>query len=433
MHVQQAASLTIERLLSGRGSLNSIMPDFYQKLPRVQHAKYKEICFGTCRWYYRLEVLLGQLTEKPMKSSEYRVKAILFVGLYQLMSMRTPSHAVVNEAVDTARRLNKPWARSLINAILREFSRSGENAVRQNLKEDTFKQAHPQWFLESIQQQFPDDWSSIIKVNNSHPPLCLRVNLRKIKRSDYLDQLSKKGIPARPANISPAGVYLLQGLPVHQIPGFRDGVVSIQDESAQLAAYFLSPQKKERGLDACSAPGGKAGHLLEIEPSIQFLILDKKDHRLQQLKSNFKRLQLFADMKVADASDVDSWWDGRRFDFILLDAPCSGSGVIRRNQDIRVLLQPEQVTNNVESQEQLLENLWQCVTDDGRLLYVTCSLFAEENNDLIERFTAKRGDCKTEKLQLSPDVPHKVCSSGIQLLPNIDGGDGFFYSLLKKC
>lgn len=432
MHLQQAASLTIERLISGRGSLSTLMPGFYEKLPRTQHPKYKEICFGSCRWYYRLEILLEQLSDKPIKKSEYRVRAIIIVGLYQLMSMRTPSHAVVNEAVDSARRLNKPWARSLINAVLREFTRSGDKMVRQLLKEDNFKHAHPLWLIERLQAQFPDDWQAIVKANNSHPPLCLRVNLRKIKRDSYLQLLSDKNIPAKPATISPAGVYLLQGLPVNQIPGFRDGLVSVQDEAAQLAAYFLSPDKNKRGLDACAAPGGKAGHLLEMEPSTQLLVLDNKEERLEKVKSNFKRLQVYANMQVADAADVSSWWDGRRFDFILLDAPCSASGVIRRNPDIRLLLNPDQIESNSLLQKELLDTLWGCLTDGGQLLYATCSLFGEENNELIEHFAAKRGDCLTEALTLDSAVPHKKHSSGIQLLPNSDGTDGFFYSLLKK-
>ena len=432
MHLQQAASLTIERLISGRGSLATLMPGFYEKLPRAQHPKYKEICFGSCRWYYRLEALLNQLSDKPIKSSEHRVRAIIIVGLYQLMSMRTPSHAVVNEAVDSARRLNKPWARSLINAVLREFTRSGDKMVRQLLKEDSFKHAHQPWLVDNLQEQFPEDWLNIIKANNSHPPLCLRVNLRKIKRDSYLQMLSEKNIPAKAATISPAGVYLFQGMPVNQIPGFREGLVSVQDEAAQLAAYFLRPDKNARGLDACAAPGGKAGHLLEMEPSIQLLVLDNKEERLEKIKSNFKRLQVYANMQVADASDVSSWWDGRRFDFILLDAPCSASGVIRRNPDIRLLLSPEQVEQNSVLQKELLENLWGCLTDGGSLLYATCSLFGQENNDLIENFAAKRGDCVTERLTLDSSVPHKTYSSGIQLIPNCDGADGFFYSLLKK-
>ena len=432
MHLQQAASLTIERLISGRGSLSTLMPDFYGKLPSSQHPKYKEICFGSCRWYYRLDILLEQLSDKPIKATEHRVRAIILVGIYQLMSMRTPSHAVVNEAVDSARRLNKPWARSLINAVLREFTRTGDKMVRQLLKEDLFKHAHPPWMVERLQQQFPEDWQSIIKANNSHPPLCLRVNLRKIKRESYLQMLSEKSIPAKPAEISPAGVYLFQGLPVHQIPGFREGLVSVQDEAAQLAAYFLRPDKNTRGLDACAAPGGKAGHLLEMEPSTQLLVLDNKEERLEKIKSNFKRLQVYADMQVADAVDVSSWWDGRRFDYILLDAPCSGSGVIRRNPDIRLLLSPEQVENNSSLQKELLDNLWNCLADGGSFLYATCSLFAEENNHLIENFAAKRGDCLTEPLIFDKSVPHKEYSSGIQLLPTSDGADGFFYSLLKK-
>ena len=424
----QAASLTLERVIARRGSLSNIMPEYEGRLPPQQVPKYKELCFGSCRWFYRIQSIINQLVERPLKDGEVRVRAILTVAIYQLLETNTPDHAVVNEAVDISRKLNKPWAKGLINALLRECIRS-----RRSLSKDDqlYRHAHNHWFMDKITSLYADEWARIIKANNHRPPLCLRVNLRRIKRDNYLAMLSDQNISAHPSSFLPSAVYLTSPMPVHSIPGFRDGLVSVQDEGAQLAGYLLNLERNDRCLDACSAPGGKAGHLLEVEPSIHLVALELKEHKLGFIASNMARLRLYAHLQQGDATNLD-WWDGRQYNAILIDAPCSGSGVVRRHPDIKIQLDQERVDENRAIQQPMLQQLWQTLRDDGKLLYCTCSIFPEENDQIIDEFTTTCGDAVVEPIQLPEGIAYNKTVNGVQLLPTMSANDGFYYSLLKK-
>ena len=424
----QAASLTLERIISRRGSLSTIMPEYEARLQAQQVPKYKELCFGSCRWFYRIQSIIDQLVERPLKANEIRVRAILTVAIYQLLETHTPDHAVVSESVDIARKLNKPWAKGLINALLRECIRT-----RRSLAKDDgmYRHAHSAWFLEKIQKHYPDHWVQIVKANNHRPPLCLRVNLRRIRREDYLIMLGEQNISAHASPFLPSAAYLTTPMPVHLIPGFREGLVSVQDEGAQLAGYLLNVEKNERCLDACSAPGGKAGHLLEMEPSIHLIALELRERKLGTIASNMARLKVYAHLQQGDATSLD-WWDGRQFKAILVDAPCSCSGVVRRHPDIKILLEQEQIEENTVIQQKILQQLWQTLAVGGSLLYSTCSLFPEENEAIIEAFTTTCGNAEVETISLPEGMAQIKTPNGVQIIPSISSNDGFYYSLLKK-
>jgi len=428
MHQMQAASLTLERVIARRGSLSTIMPEYEGRLPAQRVPKYKELCFGSCRWFYRIQSIINQLVERPLKDNEIRVRAILTVAIYQLLETNTPDHAVVNEAVDIARKLNKPWAKGLINALLRECIRSRRSLSKED---GQYRHAHNPWFLEKIQTLYPDNWAQIIKANNHRPPLCLRVNLRRIKRENYLAMLGDQNVSAHASPFLPSAVYLTTPMPVNSIPGFRDGLVSVQDEGAQLAGYLLNLEKNDRCLDACSAPGGKAGHLLEMEPSIHLVALEWKERKLGAIASNMARLKVYAHLQQGDATNLD-WWDGRQYDAILIDAPCSGSGVVRRHPDIKILLEQQQVDENRAIQRQMLQQLWQTLRAEGKMLYCTCSIFPEENEEIIEEFTTTCGNAEVEPISLPEGIPQHKTANGVQLLPSMSANDGFYFSLLKK-
>ncbi len=433
MNVHQAAILVVERLLQERGSMSILLEDFSKRIPVQQKPRLKEICYGTVRWHISLYFIINLLLDKPLKKNEFRVQAMLLVGVYQLYAMRSPSYAVVNEVVETSRRLNKPWARNMINALLRRFIDEKEKIIRTANKIEEFKHAHPQWLYDAIRELYPTEYHTIIKANNAKPPLCLRVNQNKIKRDHYLKMLGNQRFEALPTIDAHHGVYLLRAVPVEKIPQFFNGFASVQDEASQLASQILAPEKGMRVLDVCAAPGGKLTHMLEMtDGQIDITALDISESRLQRLQENLDRLEYTITYKCVDATDIHSWWDGQQYDRILLDVPCSSSGVIRRNPDIRMLLSEQRVEEITRTQTLLLERIWQCLKPDGRLLYSTCSIFPHENQKIVDKFLNYQGDAIEIKIPLTNSMYGKTCSAGVQLLPKIDGHDGFYYSLIMK-
>ena len=394
----------------------------------------RELCFGTLRMFPRLNIQLDRLLEKGLEARDADVRALLLTGLYQLQYMRIPDHAVLDQTVDATGALNKKWARGLTNAVLRNALRqsaASEAGLAGNL---SFEMAHPQWLCESLRHLWPRQFSAIIEAGNSHPPMCIRVNIQKTGLAEYRNALSAAAIEHRPCTLGKAGLRLKKPTGVDNLPGFDSGHCSVQDEAAQLCAPLLQLKKGQRVLDACAAPGGKAGHLLETNPNIHLTALDISEERLVDVASNLERLGLNATLAAVDAADPKAWWNGQPFDRILLDVPCSGTGVIRRHPDIKILRRPGDIPGFQKQQKRLLDNLWPLLAEDGLLLYVTCSIMPDENEEQIAAFVRRHENVDLIAIDSCRGESHGCGPQplGRQLLPSIDGPDGFYFALLKK-
>jgi len=388
-----------------------------------------ELCYGTLRYLPALQVISEKLLHKKIRDKDADVLALLFIGLYQIRYLRVADHAAVSETVQAAKQLKKSWATGLLNAALRNYLGAQEKFDAELNSNPIYTTAHPQWLINSIQRQWPDQAQQIFDAANSRPPMTLRVNLQKQTRDALRSELAELSVDSFPGKLCVSALQLKSAVAVHRIPGFDKGFASVQDESAQLAAELLSPQKMARVLDACAAPGGKTGHLLELCPEISLTALDIDELRIAKVDQNLHRLGYTADVRAADASDLDSWWDGKAFDRILIDAPCSGTGVMRRHPDIKQLRTPEDVSGFRERQINLLETLWSTLAGGGKLLYVTCSILKSENQDVVNHFAKGRNDVDFLPIQIEGAIQ---CNPGIQLLPLADGSDGFYYVLMAK-
>jgi len=429
-----AAARALAAVLAGRASLAALPAQLEQVEPR-DRALAQELAFGTARWQPRLALLAERLLQKPLKAADRDIEALLLIGLYQLLYTRIPAHAAIGETVACAESLKKPWAKGLVNAVLRRVQRDGEALLAGLAGDPVVRTAHPRWLQQSLKSSWPDHWEAICAANNEHPPLTLRVNRRQASRDAYLAGLEEAGIPARACRFSRDGILLGEPRDVRSLPGFAEGRISVQDEAAQLAAYLLEPLPGQRVLDACCAPGGKTCHLLESEPQLAELVaVDLEEKRLERVRENLERLGLAAQLVAADARATASWWDGRRFQRILLDAPCSATGVIRRHPDIKMTRQPGDIPALAALQGELLDALWPTLEVGGILLYATCSILPAENSDTIAAFLARTPGARELDIAASfagakPGVaqPH-----GRQLLPQSEGHDGFYYAKLIK-
>ena len=390
----------------------------------------KEICFGVLRWYHRLSAIINQLLSKPLRPRDVDVQVALLIGLFQILYARVPSHAAVNESVKLAKSGRKSWAGKMVNGVLRTFLREQTTILSQLESVNTASYSHPDWLTEVIRRAWPDDWQAILRGNNDRPPMSLRVNLRKNSRDDMLAMLEAHGLTAHAHSSSPTGVVLSHPVGVEQLPGFFDGHMSVQDCSGQLAGQLLAAKPGHRILDACAAPGGKTALLLEQSRDAQQLTaIDIDQQRLKRLQDNLRRLALSCLTICADVGDLNSWWDGVTFERVLLDAPCTGSGVIRRHPDIKLLRRLSDLDSFSRKQEQLLETLWRVLATAGRLLYATCSVIPLENDHVIERFLNRHEDAKS--LPIEADWGRGT-GFGRQILPGESGMDGFFYAVLVK-
>jgi len=391
------------------------------------------LSYGTLRHHWRLKSFADALLERPLKPRDSVVAQLLAVGLYQLSETRIPDHAVVSQTVEAARILRRPKLAPLINAILRRALRdrifdsepSNENAVHD----------HPGWLLDALRKDWPDDWRDIVSANNSRAPMWLRVNAARGTAEDYKQRLEGDGIESELLEQAPHAVRLAAPQPVHTLPGFADGDVSVQDAAAQLAAPWLLDGMCGRVLDACAAPGGKSGHLLELGGGqIDLTAIDSDEVRLQLVAENLDRLGLDATLIAADASNPSKWWDGKPFDAILLDAPCSASGVIRRHPDIKHLRRASDIEELAGIQATLLAALWPLLQPGGRLLYVTCSVLAAENEEVVAQFLETtdnaREDDMLQNYNIRDLMRDKAC--GHQVLPGTAELDGFYFAGLVK-
>ncbi len=417
----QALGLLV-KLLETRVPLTYLMNNAGELFPLA-----KELSFGVCRHYFRLEAIALSLLKKRPKEQEIWVALLL--GLYQLHCMQKPEYAAVKETVDLLDKVKKPWAKGLLNAVLRTYCREQEQLQKKLQKNESFSYRHAPWFIKRIQVDWPNDWQAILEANNHPAPMSLRVNQQKISRADYLHLLETQGILAYPQQFSALGIVLDQACDVLSLPGFTNGQVSVQDQAAQLAITLLDLQPGLRVLDACCAPGGKTCHILEAQPLLaECVALDIEEKRLQRVQENLKRLNLNAKLVCGDGLTPYAWWDGKLFDRILLDAPCSATGVIRRHPDIKLLRTEEEINKITRTQQDLLEKLWPLLAPGGLLLYATCSILPQENDSQLATFLAKHADSEFIGGEKSWG---RATKQGWQILPS-QNMDGFFYSLIKK-
>lgn len=430
MNPRLAAGRALAAVLAGKASLGSSLPAQLDRVASRDRGLAQDLAFGTARWQPRLALLAAKLLEKPLKASDRDVEALLLVGLYQLLHTRIPAHAAISETVSAASALKKPWAKGLLNAVLRKAQREGAGLLEAMAQDPVVRTAHPRWLQKRLKAAWPEHWEAICQANNQHPPLILRVNARATGRDAYLRQLAEAGIAAQPCAFSADGIRLQEACDVTGLPGFAEGLVSVQDEAAQLAAEIIELAAGQTVLDACCAPGGKTCHLLEREPALAgVLALDLEEKRLQRVRENLQRLGLQARLVAADGRATKVWWDGRAFQRILLDAPCSATGVIRRHPDIKLTRQADDIAALARLQGELLDALWPTLEAGGILLYATCSVLPEENSDTIGRFLQRTPDARELPIEGPFGLPQP---HGRQLLPQVDGHDGFYYAKLQK-
>lgn len=420
-HVQLAAAGVVRQVLvQGRNLTQSLEEALRNKAgwPPAQRAALQDLSYGTLRFYGQLQAVSGLLLRKPL--SDESVHFLLLVALYQLQHGRSAQHAVVDHAVRAARSLS-PRLGGLTNAVLRNFLRDRDGLLEQAARQPGARWNHPQWWVDELRAQYGDRAEAILEAGNRHPPMTLRVNLRHGMAQDYLAHLEQQGLAAR--LIEPGALQLDKPVAVERLPGFADGLVSVQDAGAQYAARLLDVQDGMRVLDACAAPGGKTAHILE-NARVEMVALDKDEQRLRRVADNLRRLKLDAHLLAGDAACPEDWWDGVPFQRVLADVPCSASGVVRRHPDIKWLRRPADLAGFAAQQAAILRALWRVLAQGGKLLYATCSVFGQENEQVIAAFLAHQPDAR----RLPVALPE---NSAGQLLPD-DQHDGFFYALLQK-
>lgn len=425
-----AAAYAIQAVLERGRSLTDVL----QTLPPLDDERdrplVQELCYGVLRTLPRLEALANLLLHKPLKREDSDIKALVLVGLYQLTDTRIPPHAAISATVDAARAMGKGWATSLLNALLRRFQREGEQLINRAERSAHVRRLFPCWLLERIKAAWPECWQEIVSTSNARAPMCLRVNRTRTTRAEYAQRLGMDGVTARPVRDAADGLMLDQPIPTARLPGFDNGLVSVQDSGAQLAAELLDARAGERVLDACAAPGGKTAHILErAGAGLDVTALDADPVRLERIRENLRRLGLEARVVEGDATTPNGDWARTRYDRILLDAPCSATGVIRRHPDIKWLRRDSDIDALTKLQARMLDALWPILTPGGTLLYATCSLLPEENERQIRAFLGRRGDARARPLNASWGL---VRPFGRQILPSEGGADGFYYALLAK-
>jgi 16S rRNA (cytosine967-C5)-methyltransferase len=375
-----------------------------------------DLAYGTLRDYGRQDFILDKLLQKPLQEP---VQSLLRVALHRLDTRPDTAHTTVDQAVNAAATVLGGNFKGVANGVLRNALRQAADLNKAADADMVSEFRHPAWWIRRIRTQYPDNWRSILAAGNTHPPMALRINPLRATRDETLESFAEAELPVR---VLPNGALLLERpVPVARIPGFAEGCVSVQDAGAQYAALHLDLADGQRVLDACAAPGGKTAHILE-SADVMLTALDTDPARARRVSENLDRLGLQATVKTADCRDLNRWWNGRPFDRILADVPCSASGVVRRNPDIKWLRRSDDIARFAAQQKEILEALWQVLAPGGKMLYVTCSVFAEENREQIAGFAARHPDCRCLPIADQPDCQYLPCAEH----------DGFFYSLLEK-
>jgi 16S rRNA (cytosine967-C5)-methyltransferase len=421
------AAKVLSRVLQDGQSLTAALEPALLSIDSSQDKAFVQaICYGVCRQYHRLDFILNQLIDKPLKDPE--IKALVLVGLYQIAFMRVKAHAAVSETVLAASK--KPWAKGLLNALLRRYLR--EQETLESLANQTYCAAvsHPDWLIERITQDWSDHAAQILHENNQPPPMVLRINQARTDTAHYLQRLVEQGIKGTMVDFCPSAIVLDKPVTVEFLPDFANGYVSVQDTAAQLAAGLLDLQAGQRVLDMCAAPGGKTAHIFERQAQLKELVAVEIDAaRMQRVRENCQRMQLSATLIVGDATQPETWWDGQLFERILVDAPCSALGVIRRHPDIKLLRRPEDIAVLQHTQRQILNAAWSMLASGGLLLYATCSVLKQENEQQIHDFLVAHPDASELPIHADWGI---TATHGRQILTGTTAMDGFYYARLVK-
>ena len=427
------AAETVDAVVTGGRSLDAALDEAAARLPASELPLLRALCYGVLRRYWSLDASLSQFLEKRLKRRDRVVEALILVGFYQLSEMRIPAHAAVSETVEATRLLGRQYQARLVNAVLRRFTREEPDGTA--AASATARYNHPEWIIGALEQDWPDDWRAILDANNERAPMWLRVNLARTTRAEYLSLLASAGIEVAPDAPLAETIRLAAPVAMTMLPGFDAGLVSVQDAAAQLAAPWLLEGGAANVLDACAAPGGKSAHLKEVGgPSLRLTCIDIDAARVAMIGETMARLGHEAIVMRGDASDPGSWHDGRPCDAILLDAPCSASGVIRRHPDIKHLRRPADIDRLAALQAAILRALWPLLAPGGRLLYVTCSVFARENDAVVGKFLEESDDAVENKVLHNNNIRALMRRKafGFQLLPGTSGMDGFYFACLEK-
>ncbi len=431
------AANVVEAVVTDGRSLDAALASAEEKIGAQDRPMLRMLAYGALRHHFRLREQVRMLLERPLKKRDRVIESLLAIGFFQLTDTRVPDHAAVSMTVEAARLLRRPKYAGLINAVLRNFTR--RNIADREPESEASAHNHPQWLIDRLRADWPAEWRQIIAANNARAPMWLRVNAARTTAEEYLELLAA-AVPDEepPGELLPGvpqAIRLGKPMPVDDLPGFADGLVSVQDAGAQLAAPWLLAGDGGRVLDACAAPGGKTCHLLELlGAGADVTALDVEPGRLARVNENLARQGFTATVVAADASDLEGWWDGRPYDRILLDAPCSASGVIRRHPDIKLLRRDDDIEVLANLQRRMLAALWQALAPGGRLLYVTCSVLSAENEAVVADFLAAQDDACEDKVLHDYNIRALMCErrAGFQVLPGTQGLDGFYFAALEK-
>ncbi|AOE51012.1 16S rRNA (cytosine(967)-C(5))-methyltransferase RsmB [Kangiella sediminilitoris] len=428
--IRSQAAISLHEIAFKGHSANDVLAQYEFSNPN-DTSLYKALVLGSCRYFLRMQAATEKLLRKPFKPKDRDLLCLLIVGLYQLEYTRIPDHAALSETVNACRELKKDWAAKLINGVLRNFVRQQTSIMDELNKNWDTKFSTPDWLINKIKPVYKGQIESILEASNQQAPMSLRVNLSKLTRQDYSNLLDEAGIEHLLHPLADTSIILNSALPVEQLPGFEEGLCSVQDAAAQMAAILLAPRPGAYSLDACAAPGGKTAHLLEqTNNKLHLDAVDIDPQRCFKIQENLERLELSADIHAEDALHFMQGKNGY-YDTILLDVPCSATGVIRRHPDIKLLRREEDIAELVTIQQQLLESAWKALKPGGKLLYATCSILTEENSQQVSHFLKKTEDCQLSEL---PKELVNISSSniGCQILPGTKDMDGFYYALLHK-
>nr|WP_113868982.1 16S rRNA (cytosine(967)-C(5))-methyltransferase RsmB [Brenneria salicis]NMN90359.1 16S rRNA m(5)C-967 methyltransferase [Brenneria salicis ATCC 15712 = DSM 30166]RLM29921.1 16S rRNA (cytosine(967)-C(5))-methyltransferase [Brenneria salicis ATCC 15712 = DSM 30166] len=423
-NLRSIAAKVVGQVLDHGQSLSTLLPAYQREITDKDRALLQELCFGVLRVLPQLEWCIQQLMSKPLTGKQRPLHYLIMVGIYQLLYTRIPPHAVLAETVEGAVAMKRPQLKGLINGVLRQFQRQ-QDELLQRAANNTVQYLHPGWLLKRIKDAYPTQWEDIVAADNQRPPMWLRVNRQHHTRDAYITLLVQEGIQAFPHPDYADAIRLSTPCMVNLLPGFAQGWITVQDASAQGCVYWLAPQNGEQILDLCAAPGGKTTHILEAAPKSQVLAIDLDETRLIRVRENLQRLQLHAEVKQGDGRYPATWCSGKLFDRILLDAPCSATGVIRRHPDIKWLRRDNDIAELAMLQKEMLDAIWPHLKTGGTLVYATCSIMPEENQQQMAAFLRRHTDAQL----IDTGNP---TSPGIQKLPSIDDGDGFFYAKLVK-
>ncbi len=427
--VRATAARCVDAVIRHRKSLSEVLPPATDRVKDRDKGLLKALVYQTLRHGFSLKRDVEAALSKPLRGKDHDIVALLMVGLCQIRFLNVADHAAVNATVDATRILKKPWTRGLVNAVLRRFLR-GELTTDGSDPEVSWE--HPLWLIEAIQRGWPDDWETVLENAQHQGPMTLRVNRRVFQRNDYRALLADLGIESEPTAYSPDGLVLHAATEVTALPHFAEGACSVQDESGQMAVHWLDPKPGESILDACAAPGSKTGHILErLNGSGEVVAVDSQAHRLERLADTLGRIGASAELHVTDAQQLAEQFPERRFDRILLDVPCTGTGVVRRHPDIKWLRQPEDVSRLGEIQRHILDAAWQVLKPGGMLMYSTCSVLPAENSEQVTAFLQTTPDASVVALPVAGSQA-RAAAVGVQWLPEINGADGFYFALLHK-